>query len=358
MIIVHVLEPFATGINTFIHELVNSMPDYKHIIVHGERKENRSIDEIKREYNGKATFIKWENAQREINLFKDFRAFLELKKILKNIEFDILHLHSSKAGILGRLTCYFSGYNKIVYTPNAASFIRTDISARKKHIYIWIEKLANKVKSSIVSSSKSEYKEFKKIGIKTIIIPNGVNLPKKEPKTLNKNQPFNIVFCGKVTTQKNPELFNEIALHFVDNTNISFTWIGGGEQMDALNSENIIVTGWKSKTEVRAILDHADLYLSTSLWEGLSLSTIEALGYGLPLVLSNCLGNIDVIKSKEEGCLFSEKQEAIDFIELLCNNEDLYAKMSINSIKNYRENYNNFKCGLKYKELYESLIVT
>jgi glycosyltransferase involved in cell wall biosynthesis len=355
MIIVHVLEPFATGINTFIHELVFSMPEYEHIIIHGERKENRNISEIKKEYKGKATFIKWENAQREISIYKDYKAFRELKRILKDIEFDILHLHSSKAGFLGRLICFFYGFKEVVYTPNAVSFMRTDISNIKRKIYIWIEKVANKVKTIIVSSSQSEFDEFKKIGINSIIIPNGVNLPQKETKTLKIDKVFHIVFCAKITTQKNPTLFNDIALNYKDDPKIKFTWIGGGDEKNLLTSDNITVTDWKSKKDVYALLDEADLYLSTSSWEGLSLSTLEALAFALPVVLSDCNGNTDVINSKDYGFLFSTKEEAIESINTLRKDGELFTKMSANSLKNYSENYNNYKCGLRYKKLYNSL---
>lgn len=355
MIVVHVLEPFATGINTFIHELVSSMPEHEHIIIHGERKDNRNINEIKQEYKGKATFIKWENAQREIRIIKDFKAFLELKRILKSIKFDILHLHSSKAGILGRLISFFNGYKKVVYTPNAASFLRTDISPAKRKFYTWIEKLSSKTKATIVSSSKSEYNEHKKIGINTIIIPNGVTIIPYSSRKLDKNQIFNIVFCAKITTQKDPYLFNEIASQFTSNTNIKFTWLGGGEQSHLLTSTNITVTNWNSKKDVYSVLKKSDLYLSTSSWEGLSLSTIEALAFGLPIVLRNCVGNVDFIQSQDDGFLFKSTQEAVDYINNLISNTELYEKMSSQSLKNYKENYSNHKCGLAYKKIYESL---
>lgn len=355
MIIVHVLEPFATGINTFIHELVSSMPEHEHIIIHGERKDNRNINEIKQEYEGKATFVKWENAQREIRLIKDFKAFLELKKTLKSIKFDVLHLHSSKAGILGRLIAFFSGYKKVVYTPNAASFLRTDISPNKRKLYAWIEKLSSKIKATVVSSSKSEYDEYKKIGINTIVIPNGVTISPYSFRKLDKNKTFNIVFCAKITTQKSPQLFNKIASQFVANPNVKFTWLGGGEQSHLLTSSNINITDWNSKKEVHDVLKESDLYLSTSSWEGLSLSTIEALAFGLPILLRNCVGNVDFIKSQEDGFLFETVQKAVDCINKLSSNTELYEKMSAQSLKNYIENYSNHKCGLAYKKIYESL---
>lgn len=355
MVIVHVLEPFATGINTFINELVHSMPDDQHIIIHGERKESRDIEEIKLEYPSNASFIPWKNAQREISLIYDIKAFLELKKKLKKIEFDILHLHSSKAGILGRMVAYINGYKKVVYTPNAASFLRTDISSSKRKFYIKLEKFFNRIPSIIVSASKSEQNQYKKIGINTRLIKNGVTVIPNKPKKIKDTDVITVIFCANITTQKRPELFNEVAEQFIDDKKFKFKWIGGGELRASLTSKNIEVTDWKSKQEVYESLSKANIYLSTSAWEGLSLSTIEALGAALPIVLSDCLGNIDFIETKNDGFLYSSIDEAVSIIKQLANDPKLYEEMSLSSLANYQNKYSNFKCGREYKTLYESL---
>lgn len=355
MTIIHVVEPFATGINTFLQELVFSMPNYKHIIIHGEREGCREIEKIKAEYEGAATFVRWENVRREIHPVKDLKAFFELKKILKNYQYDVLHLHSSKAGVLGQFIRKNSNCKTVVYTPNAASFLRTDISRRKKMFYIWIEKAIHSKNTVVVSSCNSELEEYEKLGIKTKKIKNGVTIPSKSEILVKDEGVFNVVFCGKITIQKNPILFNQIASYFKDDPKISFTWIGEGELNEVLTSENITITGWCSKNEVYKTLENADLYLSTSSWEGLSLATIEALSFGLPLVLSKCVGNRDIVTVGVNGYLFKTKEKAIDYIEFLRTHPKKKRQISENSIKIYERHYNNYRCGLEYEQLYIAL---
>ncbi len=352
MVIVHVTEPFATGINTFLQELIFSMPEYEHIIIHGERDDTRDINEIKFEYKGKVKFIKWEHAHREISIVKDIKAYFHLRKILKSIDFDVLHLHSSKAGVLGRCIGLKRKYKNIVYTPNAASFLRTDISKLKRKVYTLIEKFSNLSGAQIVSSSNSEYVAYKNIGIQSKIIQNGVTISKENQEIESQDGNFNIVFCGKVTVQKNPELFNEIALFYKDIPNVKFYWIGDGEMKESLTSDNIQITGWQKKNFIYSILAKSDLYLSTSSWEGLSIATIEASAFGLPLVLSRCVGNQDMVLKDYNGFLFSSKAEAIERIEILRNNKGQKDQISQNSKTNYNKQFGNYRCGLEYKKLY------
>jgi len=355
MTIIHVVEPFATGINTFLQELVFGMPNYEHIIVHGEREGCREIDKIKSEYSGKASFVQWENVGREINPLKDIKAFLELKKILKNYKYDVLHLHSSKAGVLGAFIRRNANCKTVVYTPNAASFLRTDISKAKKTFYTWIEKAIHSKNTVVVSSCNSELEEYEKLGIKTKKIQNGVTILGNGKVTAKDDGVFNVVFCGKITVQKNPILFNQIASYFKNDSKISFTWIGDGEMKEVLSSENITITGWCSKEDVYSALEKADLYLSSSSWEGLSLATIEALSFGLPLVLNKCCGNQDIVTEGVNGYLFHTKEKAVDYIEYLRSHTKKREQISANSIDIYQRHYNNFRCGLEYEQLYLAL---
>ena len=74
---------------------------------------------------------------REISIFKDFLALKELIDILKNItEKNVIHLHSSKAGFLGRIAAKIIGFNgNLIYTPHGISFLRKDISNNKKRFF-------------------------------------------------------------------------------------------------------------------------------------------------------------------------------------------------------------------------------
>jgi glycosyltransferase involved in cell wall biosynthesis len=355
MTIIHVVEPFATGINTFIHELISGMSEDRHIIIHGERDDNRELASIIAEYKNDVQFVRWEHAQRELRFLKDFRSYLSLRKLLKKYSFDILHLHSSKAGAIG---CFWSFTNRrknVVYTPNAVSFLRTDVSKLKIKLFQFIEKCIHRSGVNIVSCSQSEYDAYKRIGIDTKTIKNGVTIEQDDNKELPTENPlFKIVVNGKITVQKNPETINKVAKHFEDDPSISFTWIGDGELKGVLDSSNINVVGWCTKEEVFEQLETADLYLSASLWEGLPLSCIEAMSFKLPLLLSNCSGNVDLVETGTNGYIFDSEQQAIEYIKELKDNPQKKKLMSDNSEKMYEE-YDNYRCAQEYRELYSNL---
>ncbi|HVS96793.1 MAG TPA: hypothetical protein VHE54_09915, partial [Puia sp.] len=103
MRIIHIVEPFASGIATFVRSLVKGMPNDRHVIVHGERGQVMRSDAVIREFpKHNVEFIRWESAQRCIRPIKDLHAFFELCGILRRIKsegpIDAVHLHSSKSG--------------------------------------------------------------------------------------------------------------------------------------------------------------------------------------------------------------------------------------------------------------------
>lgn len=86
-------------------------------------------------------------------------------------------------------------------------------------------------------------------------------------------------------------------MHFKDDTRVRFLWIGDGELRNEIQeNEQVQVTGWVTPNEVQHYLNQIDVYISTSLWEGLPLSVLEAMNCGKPLLLSDCVGNVDTVK--------------------------------------------------------------
>src|SRR5258708_39876758 len=87
MKIVHVVEPFASGIATFVRSLVENLQDDLHIIVHGEREYVMRSAEVKMDFpKSNVRFIRWKSAQRSLSLRKDTVAFMELYTILKRLK--------------------------------------------------------------------------------------------------------------------------------------------------------------------------------------------------------------------------------------------------------------------------------
>jgi glycosyltransferase involved in cell wall biosynthesis len=316
MTIVHVVEPFAAGIAVFVKSLTETMPDDIHIIIHGERKKEIAASEVKKIFPQKnIRFIKWRSAQRSVHPLKDFMAFSELYKILRRLKkkslVDAVHLHSSKSGLLGRAACRMAGIEKVVYTPNGAPFL-SGKNSLANYFYRQLERIGHGFGGTVICCSESELGAYKKIGIKAHYVNNGISMqPHLQPGNCVGKQTFRIITSGRIVAQKNPHLFNNIATYFQEFEDFEFIWAGDGTERGVLTANNITITGWLPTQEVKSLVAQADIYLSTSVYEGLSFAVLEALALKKPMLLTDCVGNMDVVKSGLNGDLFNNETEAI-----------------------------------------------
>ncbi len=335
--VVHVIEAFSGGAVDTILYLTKGLKQFRHVIVYSIRNEVIDDGKIFKRFDGEVEFIYWQSAQREISLKKDWQAAVELKNILDNIDFDVLHLHSSKAGFLGRLVGVLFRSKKIIYTTHGVSFNRQDISSISKYKYVLLEKIAQMLSGEVICCSPSERDTFKNKNIKAKYICNGVEVSRNG--LLVYPQRFTVITTGRVAQQKDPVYFNKIAQFFEGKYPIKFVWIGDGDMRHLLTSKNIEITGWLEKSKVEEVVKKSSLYISTSLWEGLPYAVLEAMQMGRPLLLRNCVGNVDLVEEGRNGFLFDTPQGAIQKIQYLLEHHELIAKLGSNS---------NQLCGEKF----------
>lgn len=357
MVIIHIVEPFASGIAVFVKSLAEAMPDDTHIVVHGERKEEMTAEEVKKKFpRQNVRFIRWASVQRSINPIRDFIALTELYKILKRLKAsnlaDAVHLHSSKSGLLGRVACRLAGISNVFYTPNGAPFLSTQ-NRVTRYFYKWIEKLGNLVGGNVVCCSVSELKEYMKLGINASYVNNGISISNQKTVTAKKaGDKFRIVTSGRIEKQKDPLLFNTIASYFQDMDQIEFVWIGDGRFRDSFTSSNIVVTGWLENQDVHRYVSTSDIYISTSKYEGLSFAVLEALALKKPVLLSNCTGNTDIVKKGINGDLFDTAHEAIIKILQYYNNREMLDVMGNYSEEICRAEFDVNQNYKMYRSLY------
>lgn len=359
MKIVHVTECLAGGVLTFLVNLTSQLDDDEHIIIYGKR-DNTPAD-VQNMFGPNVSLIYWKNAQREIRPKQDFLALQELLGDLRKIpDIDILQLHSSKAGVLGRIVARLLGLKKrTFYLPHGVSFARQDISAKKKKFYILIERIANAFAGTVIACSHSERDLLRANGIKNVIvINNGIEVSSKEPDYQAHEGPLVFGTVGRITFQKNPAMFNEIAKHFKGDKRVSFLWIGDGELRRKIEeNEQVKVTGWVNLNEVQEYLRKVDVYLSTSLWEGLPLSVLEAMNLGKPLLLSDCIGNVDTVEHERNGYLYHTTDEAIEKIEgFLKIPVGEYIDLGKNSYEILQDKFSLEALKKQYKTVYNKAI--
>lgn len=352
MKIVHVTEAFEGGVIEFLRCLTNSTPDIEHTIIYGR---HQFFERAYKSFPDTVKFIAWPEVNTKISPRKDFQALQNLTRILKQQKpIDVIHLHSAKAGILGRIAARRIGQKKVIYAPHGATFLRKDVSAIARTAFATIEKAVSIFPAKVIGVSKSEADAYRRIGIRANHVNNGKFFPESPDKT-TPGETFTVLTTGRAMRQKNPALFNTIASAFTDNEHIRFVWVGDGNEREFLTSPNITVTGWVDRSEVEKQLRAADLYISSALWEGLSYAVLEAMSMRLPLVLTNCPGNNDLVENGINGFLYDYPAQAIDFINQYFNNHDLLHAHGQASYNMLQTNFSVEQMAQGYRQVYMAM---
>jgi glycosyltransferase involved in cell wall biosynthesis len=362
MKIVHVVEPLAGGLITFIKSLVETLPEDSHIVIHGERKQVMAFSEVRKQFvYPNVRFIRWKSAQRSLRFKEDISSTIELYNILKRLKdnqlLDVIHLHSSKAGFIGRIVCRMLNIQHlVVYTPNGAPFLGNAGKA-SNYFYKKLEKLASIFGGKVVCCSPSERKAYELAGVDALMINNGTLNKKKLPSKSKqkKDKVFRIVTSGRIVNQKNPVMFNKIASYFEEFEQFQFLWVGDGTERNLLKAKNIQITGWLEKVELNEIVNHADMYLSTATFEGLPFSVLEALALKKPVLLSECVGNKDLVKQGLNGGVFKNENEAINKIVQFYNNASMLSVMGEYSGIHCATSFDIFDTFKSYRILYQKI---
>lgn len=347
--VLHIVEAFGGGIVTYLNNLTKGQCEfYKVYIAYGLRSETPS--DFRDLFDKRIVWFEVSNFKKSIG-WHDCRACRELLLLQKEICPDIVHLHSSKAGAIGRIL--FHGHKlPLFYTPHGFSFLMKDSSLAKRLFYWLVEYSCSHISHCVtIACSEGEYKKALKLDKKATFVNNGVSPAELKDYLKEKEYVHPPVVCtvGRILPQKNPALFNHIATLL---PNVKFVWIGDGEQRDLLTSSNIIITGWKSRIGAMKELMSADIFLLPSLWEGLPISLLEAMYLKKVCIVSDVIGNRDVIHSGINGFIANTAYEFADIINNIISG--IYDGEGIASIAHNEvcTKYNADFLAVKYNEKY------
>ena len=236
--ILFIVEAMGGGVFTYIVNLSNELVNkYDMYIAYAVRKQT-PVD-YKDYFDTRINLIKVKNFCREINPISDCKAMLEVKKIVREIKPDIIHLHSSKAGVIGRIA--FNGKKiPMFYTPHGYSFFMQNYKPIKRIMFKIIETVFAKRNCVTISCGEGENIESLKLTKRACFVNNAVDineLQKMMNTAIIKQHSFTVYTLGRICYQKNPQLFNKIAENM---PNVKFLWIGDGELREELKSDNKI----------------------------------------------------------------------------------------------------------------------
>ncbi|TWO34422.1 glycosyltransferase family 4 protein [Seonamhaeicola sediminis] len=351
--VVHISEAFAGGVYLYIKEICRFTEenyDVQNFVIFSGKRQGTDFNKFPEDFSKSTTLIKVD-MEREISLLKDFNVVLKVSKIVKEILPDVIHSHSSKGGAIGRIVAKKYGRAKSFYTPNGYSFLRKDISKFKQSIFKFSELfLSYFMGATTIACGDTEYDYAKRMG-KATLIRNAVNVEEvSKHQSKKKSDRMVIGTIGRLSPQKNPFLFNAIAEKYKE---VDFVWVGDGKLKSRLISENIKITGWLNREQTLTELGRFDIYIQTSLWEGLPFTIIEAMALRKPIVATNIVGNKDAVSNWKNGFLCDSQEDFINSIKQLIENESQRKKMANHSLILVNELFNQNKNLKKLFKVYK-----
>lgn len=295
---------------------------------------------------------------RNISPLNDLKALKDLQKIVKEEKPDLIHAHSAKGGILGKLVGHFKKI-PILHTPQAYSFLSAN-SKIKKSAFLTIEKVFSKLNNKILASSTSEQnRAINEVGYETekaLIFNNSIKpIDEIKPLSIRKTWPDEyICSVGRPSFQKNIELMIEILAELKKkNSQIHLVLMGVGFHSPNLEtikklikkynlSKNISLLEWTEREDIFHIIKKSQLYISTARYEGLPYSIIEALALKKACVVTDADGNRDLIKDNHNGFVIFDNniKEFNQKIELLLSDNELKKQFEENAYQRFNSNFN------------------
>jgi glycosyltransferase involved in cell wall biosynthesis len=257
--------------------------------------------------------------RREIRPLWDLRGAAKLTAFLRRSDYSIVHTHTSKAGLVGRLAATLAGVPGIIHTVHLFPF-HEETGRAATAAYVAAERLAAHWCDRIVTVSGYLRESAVKRGIgkpeQVVSIPNG--LPPSRTRVtreraavraeLGVDDAFVLLSTGRLADQKGLEYLIRAAALFRGNLPSARVLLAGDgplrEQLEALVAElglGDVVTLLGFRTDVADLLEAADLVVFPSLWEGLSISLLEAMAAGKPVVTTTIASNLEATAGGREA---------------------------------------------------------
>lgn len=277
--------------------------------------------------------------------WRNIKGIWQLRKIIKQQKFALIHCHTPMGGVVARLANFLAGRDrtKIIYTAHGFHFFK-GASALNWLVYYPAEKILSSITNAIITINREDFARAKrKLKTKTHCI-DGVGVDLSRFKPINRQQKtklrqelgystkdFVVVYVAEFIPRKNHlmllrnfQLLRELI------PNYKLVLLGKGDLLEKYRqkySGEAEFVGYSNRVDDYFKL--ADLAVSPSFQEGLPINVIEAMASGLPVVASKIRGQSDLIKHGQNGYLFNLKDDhqMIKMITKLAKNPALRQKM-------------------------------
>lgn len=296
------------------------------------------------------------SVKRNIDPINDLKSILRIRRLIKILKPDIIHLNSSKAGVIGRVACQGirNRKTKVVFTVHGWAFTDGVPSRLKKSLFNYIEKKVSGLTDLFICVSNYDKFIGKRNRVLTpennaVVIHNGAVAPQITAINYSSHFPIRLVMIARFSKQKDQESLIRAA-STLPRDSYHLTFVGAGETLEH-NKEivsklqldkNIEFVGFKENVD--KFLINNDVFILSTHYEGLPISIIEAMSYGLPVIASNVGGNDELVENNVNGYLVNSIYEMNLAIRKLINNPSEVKRLGLNSQKKYMSEFTLNRC--------------
>jgi glycosyltransferase involved in cell wall biosynthesis len=362
------------GVATLLLGFIESLDQnvFEHTLITGVCEENE-IDLVSKT-DFKVNIVYLPRMKRSIGLISDLIIIYQIRKILRELNPDIVHTHTSKAGFIGRVSALTLFKKPFLVHSFHGHVLSGYFSKLKSILFLGIEKLLSTKTDILVADSKHVKSDLlaKGIGNNSVwkVVPPGIrkqpiiDLDTVRDQLLIPSDVFLICWIGRFTKIKDPFLAVESFVKFEQKASrkVCLLMVGDGELFEPVNNlvkqinSNIKLVGWK--TDVSAYLAAADLLLLTSLNEGFGLVVAEAGWYGKPTLSTKSGGVNEFIIDGVTGFLVGSTPVQIATTMLkLHNDQKLLTEVGKKAKAQTMESYSSEIFAKKHQQIYLNLIM-
>jgi glycosyltransferase involved in cell wall biosynthesis len=351
------------GPAVFLDHLTSAMNDLdtQSTIAYGYCESNEA--EYTDTHKLNSDLLKIKSLHRSLNPFDDLKAFFALRRVIKEINPDLVNTHTSKAGVLGRIAAKSINRKIPVVHTYHGHLIYGYFAKYKTFVFTLIERFLALFTNASVSITKETQTSLQKLKIgkklKWSVIHLGIPVSSNSFLPLNTGNKLKLLWVGRFTDIKDPAYAVKVTeeLEKLSPGKFELNMVGGGELFEPIKkiAQNLPITffGWLDKPFENS--GHFDLLLLTSKNEGMGLVMLEAANYRKPTVARNVGGIGEFVADGINGLLINggpaEMANQINSLKI----EDLN-KMGEASYQILIKNFTGKVMASNYLNLYKSLI--
>lgn len=280
---------------------------------------------------------------------RNFNAYKQLATLVRTENFDVIHCNTPIGGGIGRLVGKKYNTPKIIYTAHGFHFYK-GASLTNNIVFKPIERYLAKRTDTIITMNNEDYKAAKAfklrdngrvyyvpgVGVDTELFANeGKNNDDKRKELGIKPTDTLLISMGDLIPRKNYKISIK-AMSLLQESSIKLIICGEGPLKDELKDyarslnieEQIHFLGYRN--DIKDLLSASDIFLFTTLQEGLPRSMMEAMAAGLPCVASEIRGNVDLINNGVGGylCKPDDAESFANAIDKLTKDSEIREDMS------------------------------